>query len=286
MKGGRFLWGLLVGIVLGSSASWVLLDVPRPAISTSGVSEIPASESLVRVEAAIDGDTVRLETGEPVRLLGMDTPEKGEPYFEEASRVTRSLLIGQPVRLILCTQRTRDPYDRLLAFVQSGDRDPGLELLQQGLARTLFIPPCGLDRASLYRGAEREAFRAGRGIWSLQNPRRVPHEEAHRYIGSLMTVTGRVLKVHTGPKAIHLNFGEDYRTDFTVVIYRKNLTALLGEGLEPVTSYAGRIVEATGYLRSYKGPEIIIDSAEQLVGLALEDGTAPQPRNEPPLARP
>jgi micrococcal nuclease len=255
--------------------------VPTPDSSTSR-----ARESLARVEVVVDGDTIRLETGEAVRLLGVDTPEKGEPYFEEASRLTKDLLVGQPVRLILCAQRESDPYDRLLAFVEAGDRDPGLDLLQQGLARTLFIPPCGLDRAPLYRQAEREAFRAGRGIWSLQSRRRVNHEEAHRYVGSLMSVTGRVRKVHTGPKAIHLDFGEDYRTDFTAVIYRKNLTGLLSKGLEPVTTYAGRWVEVTGHLRSYQGPEIIVDAADQLVVPAPQEDAIPQTHNEPPLARP
>ncbi|MEW6440237.1 MAG: thermonuclease family protein [bacterium] len=267
MKSGRFLWGLLIGLTLGSSGSWLLLDASRPAVSTSGPgpSRASARESLTTIAAVIDGDTIRLQTGESVRLLGIDTPEKGEPYFEQAVRCTTDLVLGQPVRLLPCSKQKHDAYDRILAFVQAGHQDPGLELLGQGLARTLLIPPCGLERAAPYRKAEREAFRRERGIWSQQPTRRIPHQEAGRFVGCLMTVTGRVLKVHTGPKAVHLNFGANDRTDFTAVIFRKDLAALLQDGLQPPAEYAGRLVEVTGYLRSYGGPEIIVDSADQLI---------------------
>ena len=112
---------------------------------------------------------------------------------------------------------------------------------------------------------ERRAFHAGLGIWSLQDPRRVGHLDAGRYIGLLMSVTGKVVNVHAGPKAFHLNFGKDFRTDFTAVIFRKDLSRLLQEGIQPVTEYDGRFVEVTGVLKAYKGPEIIVESADQLV---------------------
>lgn len=273
MRGGRFLWGLFVGLVLGSSLSWLFFGADRPLMAPAdGTVAKGARESLVTVAEVIDGDTFRLESGEPVRLLGVDTPEKGEPLFDEAKAFARAALSGHPVRLLLCGQQERDRYGRLLAFVEAGNLDPGLELLGQGLARTLFIPPCGMERAPSYRAAERRAFREGLGIWALQRPRTVPHTEAYRYVGSLMTVTGRVLHVHNGPKAVHLNFGEDYRTDFTAVIFRKNLTRLLEEGLAPIASYAGRRVAVTGVVRSYKGqgPEIIVEAADQLA--AADDG--------------
>lgn len=267
MRNGRFLWGLLVGLALGASLVWILPGVewilPAPAGGTFAKED---RQSLVMIPDVIDGDTFRLESGESVRLLGVDTPEKGEPLFEEAKAFARAALSGHPVRLLLCDRQERDRYGRLLAFVEASAVDPGFELLRQGLARTLFIPPCGMERALSYRTAEREAFRKGLGIWALQRPRTVPHTEAYRYLGALMTVTGRVLYVHTGPKAVHLNFGDDYRTDFTAVILRKNLPRLLEQGLAPVSSYAGRQVEVTGVVRSYKGqgPEIIVETPDQI----------------------
>ena len=71
--------------------------------------------------------------------------------------------------------------------------------------------------------------------------------------------------VHVGPRAVHLNFGGDYRTDFTAVIFRKDLARLSREGLLlPVTGYRDRRVVVTGNVKEYNGPEVIIESADQI----------------------
>ena len=158
-----------------------------------------------------------------------------------------------------------DKYGRLLAFVEVDERDVGIELLKQGLARTLFIGPCAVSREEAYKRLERNAFLAGRGMWSFYKPRQVAHKEAGKFIGKLMSVTGRVQNVFVGPTAVHLNFGSDYRSDFTAVIFRKNLSRLSHQGLQmPVTRYKGLEVEVTGIIKDYNGPEIVIDSADQI----------------------
>ena len=213
----------------------------------------------------IDGDTIVVEPDERIRYIGIDTPELGEPFFEQATGLQNKLVLGSRVRIDACREEPRDDYGRTLAFVRKGNVDIGEQLVRQGLARTLLMGPCGRAVARGYRSLERGAFRAGLGIWSLQNPRRVGHRDADRYIGLLMSVTGRVVDVHEGPKAFHLNFGKDFRTDFTAVIFRKDLSRLLREGLHPLKAYDGQFVEATGILKEYNGPEIIIESADQLV---------------------
>lgn len=218
----------------------------------------------VRVKRVYDGDTLQVEGRERVRLIGVDTPEREEPLYDEAKRMLENAVSGGTVQLSGCKERPRDRYGRLLAFVHAQGADVGPALLEAGLARTLFVGPCGREVARRYRQREREAFRARRGLWALQKPRRVPHQDAHRHIGRLMQVTGRVLGVHEGPRALHLNFGPDHRTDFTAVIFRRDLRRLLEEGILPVREYRGRAVEVTGYLKTYNGPEIIVESADQL----------------------
>lgn len=220
----------------------------------------------VLVSKVIDGDTIIVEGDEAVRLRGVDTPEKNEPYYAQAKSFLRKAVHGKRVRLLVCKEEPRDRYGRLLASVETPDMDMAVELLRGGLARTLIINPCVLPRVRDYQRTERAAFRAGQGIWSLQEPRRVPHDQARPYVGWLMTVTGKVGNVHQGPKAIHLNFGPDFRTDFTVVIFLKDLPRLSEQGLLlPVTDYRGQQVEVTGTIKEYNGPEIIIHSADQLV---------------------
>jgi micrococcal nuclease len=216
----------------------------------------------------IDGDTLVVTGRRTVRLLGVDTPERDESFYTEAGAFLRTLTRDRDVRLDFCPEERRDKYGRLLAFVEGGGMDAGAGLLDQGLAKTLFVGSCARHRAPDYRRREREAFQDGRGIWSLQDPRRVDHLEAGKYVGWMMTVTGTVRKVFTGPRAVHLNFGQDYRTDFTAVIFRKDLFRLSGEGLLlPVTGYQGRKVAVTGVIKEYHGPEIIVRTADQIDSL-------------------
>jgi micrococcal nuclease len=240
-------------------------ELPRQAWERLTARASGAGEETRAVEKVIDGDTIVVDTDERIRYIGVDSPELGEAFYEEARDFQKKVVLGSRVQIAPCKEEPRDDYGRTLAFVRKGNVDVGEQLLRQGLARTLFIGPCGRAVSKRYRIVERGAFLSGLGIWSLQNPRRVEHGDANRYIGLLMSVTGKVVNVHEGPKAFHLNFGKNFRTDFTAVIFRRDLSRLLEEGLEPVTAYEGRFVQVTGILKAYNGPEIIVESADQLV---------------------
>jgi len=272
------------GFVLGAGADRLLSEAtphaaPGPAAQESrapaaasprepaGAAQAPARET-AQVERVIDGDTLTVAGGRAVRLLGVDTPERDEPFYGEARAFLEGRARGRTVRLAFCAEEPRDRYGRLLAFVEAGGEDAGAGLLDRGLARTLLAGPCARPRAADYLRREREAFRAGRGIWSLQEPRRTGHAEAGKYVGWLMTVTGTVQDVFVGPRAVHLNFGPDHRSDFTAVIFRRDLARLSGQGLLlPVTAYRGRRVEVTGVVETYNGPEIVVRAADQLAPL-------------------
>ena len=248
--------GVVGGIMLDPSPGKIW---ERFLARSSGTGEEARS-----VEKVIDGDTIEIDGGERVRYIGVDSPELGEPLYEEARDFQKKVVLGSYVRIEACKEEPRDGYGRILAFVHKGNVDVGEQLLRYGYARTLFIGRCGRDVAMRYRKTERGAFLVGLGVWSLQVTRRVDHGDAGRYIGCLMSVTGEVVKVHAGPKAYHLNFGKDYRTDFTAVLFRKDLSRLVEEGLHPVTGYEGRFVKVTGILKDYNGPQVIVESADQL----------------------
>lgn len=153
-----------------------------------GAASDPATAS-GRVVRAVDGDTleVRLDDGreEDVRLIGVDTPETVKPdtpvqcFGPRASAFEHRVAEGRRVRLVTGAE-PRDVYGRLLAYVylrpagrlsdnpkRTSQREHFLnaELLRRGLARTLTIPPN--DRfAERFAALQREAARAGRGLWS------------------------------------------------------------------------------------------------------------------------
>lgn len=130
--------------------------------------ELTSATAVVR--RVVDGDTAVLADGERVRYIGLDTPELHHPrkpvqyYAREAAEFNRRLVEGKSVRLEFDVQR-RDRYGRLLAylFLEDGTFVNG-ELLRQGYAQLLTIPP-NVKYADRFVELQREARQAKRGLW-------------------------------------------------------------------------------------------------------------------------
>ncbi|MBR9677003.1 hypothetical protein GOV04_02585 [Candidatus Woesearchaeota archaeon] len=69
-----------------------------------------------RVTKVIDGDTIELETGERVRLIGINSAEFGEECFEEAKEELEDLILGKEVTLEVDIE-DKDKYGRLLRYI-------------------------------------------------------------------------------------------------------------------------------------------------------------------------
>ena len=81
----------------------------------------------------VDGDTIELGNGQTVRVVGIDTPERGECGYEKASDNLARLVLGKRVRLADSDEDT-DRYGRLLRYVDVGSVDAGLAQIKQGFA--------------------------------------------------------------------------------------------------------------------------------------------------------
>ncbi len=88
----------------------------------------------IPVLRVIDGDTFATTGNQSVRLFGVDTPERSERCYEEATARLRELA-GDEVRVEL-GPRSRDRYGRLLYYVYTQDGDSIDEILvSEGLAK-------------------------------------------------------------------------------------------------------------------------------------------------------
>lgn len=71
------------------------------------------------VTNVVDGDTIKTSVRKrPVRIQGVDTPEKGQPGYSEAKQALRKLLKGEKVTV---TPVATDQYGRTLAKVKLGN---------------------------------------------------------------------------------------------------------------------------------------------------------------------
>jgi micrococcal nuclease len=118
----------------------------------------------------VDGDTLQLDGGERVRLIGVDTPETVHPnkpvgYFgKEASAFTKRMAEGKRARLEFDVERT-DRFGRTLAYVYLEDGTfLNAEIIREGYghAETRF-PFRYLEQ---FRAHEREAREQRRGLWA------------------------------------------------------------------------------------------------------------------------
>lgn len=240
-----------------------------PLSAAAGAELSPGPEA--RVETVVDGDTVVLDDGAQVRLVGIQAPKlplgrtgfRAWPLAEEAKDALESLVLGRRVRLMFGGAR-RDRHGRWLAHLyRAGD---GLwvqgAMLERGWARVYgFADNRAMIGAMLER--ERTARAAGAGIWALDNYRPIGPGEAARRIGRFELVEGRVRAAATVGGRTYLNYGDDWREDFTVVIGREARQLFDEAGLEP-ESLAGRRIRVRGWLRSYNGPMIEATHPEQI----------------------
>ena len=129
--------------------------------------ESSSSENAV-VAQVLDGDTIVLTSGRHVRLVQIDTPEKGtECYGEDASDLTRRLIPpGTHVRIERDSRLDQvDQYNRELAYVWKGDEDVNVTLVRQGAAGVWFFHGRRGRYADELVDAAEQARAARRGLW-------------------------------------------------------------------------------------------------------------------------
>ena len=151
------------------SASLVIALIIGLAIGLAGGYGIWHSEPTMEkalVAQVIDGDTIELANGKRVRYLGIDTPESGEYYFEEATRRNVDLVHGKTISLQRGNRNT-DEYGRLLRYVYADGVFVNAELVAQGYA-TAYIFDSDERYSQVIVQLEQYAKMRKKGLWSRQ----------------------------------------------------------------------------------------------------------------------
>lgn len=94
------------------------------------------NENIV-VTNVIDGDTIVVSGGERVRLLGIDTPEKGEFFYKEAKARMEQLVENKEATLEK-EGDNKDKYDRLLRYIFVNGTNINLKMVEEGYAICYF----------------------------------------------------------------------------------------------------------------------------------------------------
>lgn len=219
----------------------------------------------------VDGDTVILKDQTRVRLVGIQAPKlpldrKGYrkwPLGAESKEMLSDLVLNKFVTLYFGGQR-RDRYGRALAhlFLKDGLWIQG-EMIKNGMARVYTFPD---NRAIVPEMMDMEhiARQNHKGIWALDYYRPKDHNTAGEYKNSFQLITGIVKDVANIRGTYYLNFDEDWRQDFTIVIKSRAARAFIKANKSP-ENYKGKKIEVRGWLKSYNGPMIEATHPEQIM---------------------
>lgn len=121
-------------------------SLPEPTLPSIAEAEcIPTGtlrESAVVINI-VDGDTIDVTVADEefrVRYIGIDTPERGDPFFSEAAMKNAELVLDQTITMVKDVSEI-DRFDRLLRYVLVGDQFVNYELVRSGFAALTEYPP-------------------------------------------------------------------------------------------------------------------------------------------------
>lgn len=199
-----------------------------------------------------DGDTLRLADGRKLRIIGLDTPELGrdgkpdQPLSREARQALGSLL-KQGKRIGLrYDQERHDRYGRTLAHLYLEDgRSIAAELLQQGLATLLIVPPNSWNYRCLAR-QEQAARKNGLGIWALPRYQTVASDRLKREHQGYRRIKGTVRGLGESRKALWVNLDGP----MALRIPREHVGRF---SVNPPKQWIGKTLIAAGWLRYHRG---------------------------------
>ena len=227
-----------------------------------------------------DGDTVVLDDGRVIRLIGTQAPKlplgredyPTWPLAPEAKTALEELSLNKAVQLGYGGEQI-DRYGRHLAhlFIEESQ---GLVWVQQtmvskGLARVYSFPD---NRAclDLLFAAEGRARLGGLGIWRdpyySVRAADAPGDLLAR-AGHYELVEGRVLLADKSGGRVYLNFGRFWKEDFTAVIEAPALRLFAEDGFDPLV-LDGALIRVRGWVDDRDGPRIHVTHPEQIEVLA------------------
>jgi len=127
----------------------------------------PPPPTGVPVLSVTDGDSITVSLGglsEPLRLIGIDTPESGDECFDEVTTALSALVAGKTVRIDIDVSN-RDSFGRLIRYVFLADGTfVNAEMVEDGWATAANVPPDS-EFAALFVLLEGQAQASDRGMW-------------------------------------------------------------------------------------------------------------------------
>lgn len=213
-----------------------------------------AAETIL-VRAVDENCGLLTEDGRVVRIAGLVVPA-------QAMADLRALVGGKRFA-VAPNAAAEDRHGRTVAHL-TDEQGAWLQktLLERGLA-AVRTHSDDRERAAEMLRIEAEARGARRGLWRTDRLRVREAAQMNRAPEGFAIVEGTIRQVSDRQGRLYVNFGPDWRTDFTVLAEGEARRALRRLGIGSASS-SGTTVRVRGWLRFWNGPLIEVDHAEQV----------------------
>jgi endonuclease YncB( thermonuclease family) len=223
-------------------------------------------DKIDRIAQIIDPLTMRLDNAGIMHLVGLDIPDFNPyapgPLSEQAIAILKDMAESKRVRLFMTTDRSKGRTNRLQqklyhAALESDQSWIQGTLLRLGLARVRTEKSNPEMAAEMY-ALEDIARREKLGLWAFDEYRVLHHDETEAFINSYQIVEGKVLSAARRQNNFYLNFGGNWRTDFTITIPSSAANDFFKANMNPL-DLGGKRVRVRGWIKSFNGPNIDVD---------------------------
>lgn len=237
--------------------SYVLAEETLPAIEFQDMKRAGQET----VQDVLSPLTLLMEDGSIIRLSGIDVPDA---YSDEPSvlavtarDILKDLLNGQRIEIYQTRDREVGRVNRMGHRLAQVKLVKG-EVWAQGVLLKLGLARVKTNSANAHMAEEMLALEALAreeqiGIWQDGVYPVYDEDDAALAIGDFAIIEGRVESVALKKNRLYVNFGKDWRNDFTISIAPSDKRTFSKAGIDP-QQWGGRIIRARGSVREYNGP--------------------------------
>ena len=220
----------------------------------------------LKIKKAIDATSLLEENGSIYALTGIDIPNDNDTAPQTQTRLAE--LVGDKKCTIYHTRSEKvgriNRMNHILGHLTCGKDDVWVQgtLIAEGLARVRTTPE-NKEQFLKMLELEKSARKNKLGLWAIPMNQILLPEKSFQNINNFVIVEGQIFATAQNKESIFLNFTSDWKTDFSIGIpakLRKDFSKLR---IDPM-SLKGKKIRVRGWMRSYNGPYIELDHAEQL----------------------
>lgn len=226
-----------------------------------------------------DGQTIKSALVKAPELWEPGANYASWPHAIEARKALQEKVAGKSVTLYCEGQKTNRLGELVAHVIMPDGRWLALELVREG---HVFVFPGATRRQgleSLY-AAEEEARAARRGLWQFKNLTPVTADGGEVKPSWFQIVRGTVKDVGAVRGTYFLNFGDDWRTDFTIEIPPLVVRQFTQLGRNP-EDLRGHMLEGRGWIDFKAGPRLLLQGPGQLRLLDVASDTPAEKQSQP-----